>query len=376
MGLPRAAVFALLLAREAEATWFEPGSPCHERRGAGKRVLVTGITGMLGSHIAEALLEQEYEVYGWVRPRGNVRNIASFANRVKLVYGELTDPFRTMTVMRDLKPDYVFHFAAQAFNSLSFGDPDYTLNTNIRTTLNLLEAARHLELQNTTKFLVAGSSTVYGSTTDEWDGPIPERAPMQPVSPYGVSKAATELLVLQYTRTHGIHAVVPRFFIHLAPRGVEALALHEFARQIAMIEHGAQEPVIQHGDIATKRDITDIVDSAPVVVCVAATAPSGTVVNIGSNISYTIREILEGAVQRSSMASKIQLKLDTSRLRAYDERTVLADITFLKNLTGWIPQPNMGKLTSQLLNYWRREVKSRLDSKDEVHGKHSGGVEL
>merc|ERR1711920_746082 len=100
---------------------------------------------------------------------------------------------------------------------------------------------------------MGGSSTVYGSSTDLWDGPIPETAALQPVSPYGVSKAATELLVMQYVRTHKVHAVVARFFIHLAPRGVEILALHEFARQLAMIEQGLQEAVIRHGDISTHR---------------------------------------------------------------------------------------------------------------------------
>merc|ERR1712046_373639 len=112
-----------------------------------------------------------------------------------------------------------------------------------------------------------------------------------------MGKAATEMLVLQYARTHGIRAVVPRFFIHVAPRGVEALALHEFARQIALIERGLQDPVIRHGDISTRRDITNIVDSAPVVVCLAEVAPSGTAVNVGSNISYTIQDLLEKAVE-------------------------------------------------------------------------------
>merc|ERR1712070_1187211 len=137
------------------------------------------------------------------------------------------------------------------------------------------------------------------------DGPIPETAPMQPVSPYGVSKAATELLGLQYARTNGLHVIVPRFFIHLSARGVEALAMHDFARQIAMIEIGLQEPVIQHGDISTQRDITDIVDSAPVVICLGETAPSGTVVNIGSNMTYTIKNLLEHLVSASAAKDRI-----------------------------------------------------------------------
>jgi len=368
---------ALLFLGGGVATFFDEGSPCHERRGEGKRAIVTGITGMLGSHVAEALLASGYEVYGVVRPRSPLRNVADFASRVKIVQGELTDSWRCLKLLRDVQPHFIFHFAAQAFNSLSFDDPEYTLSTNIGTTLNLLEAVRQLGLQDQVSFLVAGSSTVYGKTTEEWDGPIPEHAPMQPVSPYGVSKAATEMLVLQYARTHGIRAIVPRFFIHLAPRGVEALALHEFARQIALIETGAQEPVIWHGDISTKRDITDIVDSAPVVVCLAETAPSETVVNIGSNMSYTMRDLLEGAVEKSTASSHIRLELDSSRLRAYDERLVLADISKVRILTGWRPQPDMPHLTDLLLSYWRREIAFRQPQNDRGDvGKAARATEL
>merc|ERR1740121_2661007 len=258
--------------------------------------------------------------------------------------GDLTDPFRTLGILREASPDYVFHFAAQALNGMSYNEPATTLNTNVMSTLNILEAVRQLGRQKQARILIAGSSTVYGVSTEDWEGPIPESAPLQPVSPYGVSKVATEALAMQYGRTHGLQVVVPRFFIHLAPRGVEALALHEFARQIALIERGLQEPVIWHGDISTRRDITDIVDSAPVVVCLAENAPSGTVVNVGSNTSYTMRDLLQQAVDLSGVPGGIRLELDQARLRAYDERVVMADISLLKRLTGWRPQPDMPHL--------------------------------
>mmetsp|Transcript_49334 Transcript_49334/g.139249 ORF Transcript_49334/g.139249 Transcript_49334/m.139249 type:complete len:374 (+) Transcript_49334:1-1122(+) len=357
-------LLALLLGapgRTSAATYFEPWSPCHEHRGRGKRALVTGITGMLGSHIAEALLRRGYEVYGVIRARSNVRNIASFSANITVLTAELTDSWHTVEIIKDVNPHYIFHFAAQAFNSMSYSEPAYTLNTNVMSTLNILEAVRQLKQKEEVRILIAGSSTVYGSSTEEWDGPIPETAALQPVSPYGVSKAATELLAQQYGRTHGLHIVVPRFFIHLAPRGVEALALHQFAHQVALIERGLQEPVIRHGDISTQRDITDIVDSAPVVVCLAESAPRGTVVNVGSNVTYAIRDLLERALQMSSVRG-IRLQADQSRLRLYDERIVMADITKLKALTGWRPQPDIDSLIHLLLEYWRREIAFRYPS--------------
>eukprot|EP00434_Breviolum_minutum_P001244 symbB.v1.2.001090.t1/scaffold33.1/size517934/42 len=230
-------------------TFFEEWSPCHEARGKGKIALVTGISGMLGSHVAEALLDRGYEVHGVVRPRSNLRNVAAFQSRAKMIIAELTDPWRVFRLVQKLKPDFIFHFAAQAFNSLSFEQPAETLHTNLMSTLHILEAVRELKLSS--RIIIAGSSTVYGASTEEWDGPVPEEASMKPVSPYGVSKAATEMLALSYARAHGLHVIVPRFFIHLAPRGVESLALHDFARQITMVERGLlSPPVLRHGDLA------------------------------------------------------------------------------------------------------------------------------
>jgi len=341
-----------------QATLFEKGSPCAGLSGKGKKAVVTGGTGMLGSHLSEALVEMGFEVYIFVRPRSALRNIASILTKVTLITGELTDPWRTLKMVEDVKPDRIFHFAAQAFNSMSFDDPDYTLDTNVKTTLNLLEAVRRAGLSNKTRFVLAGSSTVYGQSTEEVVGPISELAPMKPVSPYGVSKATTELLGQQYARTHGIHVVIPRIFIHLATRGVESLALHEFSRQIAMIERGMQDPVIMHGELSTQRDITDIKDSAPVFICLPDVAPAGTVVNIGSAMTYTMRDLLELVVSKSTVKG-IRLELDKARLRPYDEKIVVADISKLQKITGWKPQPNMDVLAADLVEYWRQEINFR-----------------
>lgn len=349
-------------------THFEAWSPCHTLHGNGKKALVTGITGMLGSHVAEALLGRGYKVYGVVRPRSNIRNLATFQAKIEILTAELTDPWRVLRLMEQVKPDYIFHFAAQAFNSLSFDQPAETLSTNMMSTLHILEAARQLKMKST-RVVIAGSSTVYGASTEDWDGPVPEEAAMKPVSPYGVSKAASELLALSYSRAHGLHVIVPRFFIHLAPRGVEALALHDFARQVAMVERGLlSPPVLRHGDLSTRRDITDIVDSAPVVVCLAEVAPSNTVVNLGSNVSYSMQQLLNELVLLSPSWSPenqsgdpftLRLEMDVSRLRAYDERIVMADISRVQELTGWIPQPDMPRLLRMLLDYWRHETAFR-----------------
>jgi len=357
-------------------TFFEEWSPCHEARGKGKIALVTGISGMLGSHVAEALLDRGYEVHGVVRPRSNLRNVAAFQSRAKMIIAELTDPWRVLRLVQKLKPDFIFHFAAQAFNSLSFEQPAETLHTNLMSTLHILEAVRELKLSS--RIIIAGSSTVYGASTEEWDGPVPEEASMKPVSPYGVSKAATEMLALSYARAHGLHVIVPRFFIHLAPRGVESLALHDFARQITMVERGLlSPPVLRHGDLSTRRDITDIVDSAPVVVCLGEIAAKGTVVNLGSNVSYSMQQLLHEMVQLSpswgegnATKNRLRLEQDTTRLRLYDERIVMADISKVQKLTGWVPQPDIPLLLRMLLDYWRHETAFRYPEEKKPSRSH------
>lgn len=329
---------------------------CEEPLPLGERpaVLVTGITGMLGSHTAEVLLSRGYEVIGFMRPRAHSRAIANILPRITVATGEMTDPFSVLKVLKKHRPALVFHYAAQAFNGQSYDAPDYTMDVNTKMTLNLLEGLRLANLTGSTKLFVASSSTVYGQQAELVDGPLTEDVPFAPVSPYGVSKAATELLALQYWRAHGLQVVVGRFFIHLAPRGTSALALHDFARQISLIEAGQQEPVLRHGNIGTRRDITDIRDSAPAVVCFAETAAAGEVVNVGSGRTFTMQQVLEMSLRHARV--EIRTELDPSRARPYDEKAVLSNPAKLQRLTGFEVATPLEETARSIVDYWRGEV--------------------
>jgi len=321
-------------------------------------VLVTGITGMLGSNIARALLEDPCkDVYGLVRWRSHMGNLAGLLDSLELVYGDVTDDYRMREVIGNIKPRYIYHFAAQAINSVSFASPKVTLDVNVHGCLSLVEAIRSAGLEKKCRIIFAGSSTAYGRTADTWEGKIPETAPLQPVSPYGVSKVSGEFLLKQYFYSHGIEVIIARFFIHVAPGGTDNLALQAFSRQVAMIEAGLVPPVLKHGNLATLRDTTDIRDSAPVVVKLGEIGVPGEVYNVGTGHAWAMRDLLDAVLAQSNV--KITLEQDPSKLRVYDEKVLLADNSKLRELTGWVPNPNMNGTIAAILNYWRQEVQLR-----------------
>eukprot|EP00931_Biecheleriopsis_adriatica_P088638 TRINITY_DN62916_c0_g1_i1.p1 TRINITY_DN62916_c0_g1~~TRINITY_DN62916_c0_g1_i1.p1 ORF type:complete len:860 (+),score=29.21 TRINITY_DN62916_c0_g1_i1:45-2582(+) len=347
-----------------------------------KTVLVTGISGMIGSYVAKALCAKGgYAVVGLVRWRSDLMNLAGILHEVRLVYGDITDSQRVRDIVAEVRPDIIFHFAAQAINGVSFSNPEITMRVNVMGSLNLFEAVRDgvttKVLHRAPRILLAGSSTEYGATSDEWQGPIPENAPQKPVSQYGVSKVSMESLGFQYWRTYGVPVVVARFFIQVAAGGTTHLALQEFCRQIAMVERGMQKPILYHGNLESYRDMTDVEDAAPVVVQLAEAGVPGEAYNVGSGVQHSISELVMIAVSQATV--NITLQADPSRMRAYDEKTLLADIGKLQALTGWTPSPKLSRIVAQVLQYWRREVALRYPlprtGPEESVGKHPHDAE-
>eukprot|EP00906_Rhabdomonas_costata_P012618 RCo018170 len=258
-----------------------------------RRALITGITGMIGSAVAEALVNSgAWEVHGLVRWRSNSNNLRRVYSKVKLHYGDIEDPHRMLHVISDVQPDVLFHFAAQAYNGVSWDNPYYTLSANILGTLNILEAVRLAKLTST-RLVVAGSSTEYGHTTSFWKGPVPETAPLIPVTPYGVSKLATESLARAYFLNFQIPVVVVRLFVHVGTGHTENQALQNFCLQVAEIEAGLRPPVLQVGRLDTRRDITDIRDSAPVLVALADKGVPGEAYNVASGTAIQMKSLLD-----------------------------------------------------------------------------------
>ena len=320
------------------------------------RALITGITGMIGSHVARVLVARGDQVHGLVRWRSNLHNLAGIVDRIQMHLGDIQEDLLLRNLIRKSQPDVIYHFAAQAFNGVSWDSPRYTLTVNIFGTLNILETLREFN-NRTTRVLMGCSSTAYGETTRTWEGPIPETAPLQPVTPYGVSKVTQELLGRQYFLCYGIPVVTARIFNQIGTGHTESAAIQEFCRQVAMIEAGLQESVLRVGSLDAKRDFTDIRDSAPIFVKLAETGVPGEAYNVCSGHLVSMRELLDLAVSLARV--KIRIETDESRMRPYDEKVLEGDNSRLRKLTGWKPKTDLGRSIQDILDYWRSEIALR-----------------
>ena len=318
-------------------------------------VLVTGITGTIGSHVARVLVQNPcYKVYGFKRLRSNEDNLIGILHQITMINGDITDGARVRQVVKNLRPDYVYHFAAQAVNGFSLDNPQMTMDTNIMGTFNLMEAVKEAGIHP--RMLIAGSSCSYGKSADDYrDGTIPESALLQPVSPYGVSKLTTEKLAIQYYYSHDIPVVTARFFLQVGVGGSDSFALHQFSRQIALAEAGVTEAVVRHGNLQTTRDMTDPRDSAPIVVQLAEKGVPGEAYNVGSGNAYTIQHLLDLAISKAKIP--IQAEVDKSLFRLYDEPALVADNAKVCSLTGWVPKTDLSETVGLILDYWRMRVR-------------------
>ena len=286
------------------------------------RVLITGITGMAGSHLAEYCLARgDVEVVGTVRWRSPRDNIAGFADRVRLVDADLRDQAGVRRLLEQLEPDAIFHLAAQSFVPQSWTGPADTLTTNVLSQVHLLEAMRDLGMTDV-PMQIAGSSEEYGLVHVE-ETPIKETNPLRPLSPYAVSKVTQDMLGWQYHRSFGLRTVRTRAFNHEGPRRGEVFVTSNFARQIAAIEAGMQEPVIRVGNLDSVRDFTDVRDMVRAYWLAVVKATPGEVYNIASGRGITIRAMLDQLLAMSRV--EVRVETDPARLRPSDVEVLLGD---------------------------------------------------
>lgn len=316
------------------------------------RILITGITGFVGSHLAEYLLSKKgIAVHGIERWRSKEDNVQQIKDKIKLHYCDIRDASSVHEVIRKVKPDRIFHLAAQSFVPSSWSAPAETLTTNIIGELNIFEAVRELRLNP--RIQIAGSSEEYGVVLEK-ELPIKETNPLRPLSPYGVSKVGQDLLGYQYYRSYGLHIVRTRAFNHTGPRRGEVFVTSNFAKQIALIEKGKQEPVIWIGNLTPRRDFTDVRDVVRAYWLALEKGKKGEVYNICSGKDYSVQQVLTMLLGLTRVKPKI--KQDPKRMRPSDVMRLLGDNTKFRRLTGWKPEIPFRKTLEDLLNYWRERV--------------------
>jgi GDP-4-dehydro-6-deoxy-D-mannose reductase len=251
-----------------------------------------------------------------------------------------------------VRPDAIFHLAGQSNVPRSFAEPAQTLTTNVLAQLNLFQAA--LRLKQNPLFLVVCSNEIYGRVTPG-DLPIDEDAPLRPVSPYAVSKAAQDLLAYQYYISHKLRTIRLRPFNHIGPRQAEQFVASAFAAQIARIEAGGQEPLLRVGDLAAERDFTDVRDMVRAYALAAQHGEPGQAYNIGSGRTVSIRWLLDTLLAFSTR--DIAVEPDPARMRPADVPRVACDSRRFRERTGWAPQISLEQTLHDILEYWRDRVK-------------------
>lgn len=316
------------------------------------RILITGITGFVGSHLAEYALGKEgVEVFGTVRWRSRMDNVEAIEERIHLLDCELRDHVAVRQTMAEVEPEYIFHLAAQSFVPTSWKAPAETLSTNILSELNLLESIRDLKLD--ARIQVAGSSEEYGLVY-EHEAPIKEDNPLRPLSPYAVSKVAQDFLAYQYTQSYDIFTVRTRAFNHTGPRRGQVFVTSNFSRQVAMIEKGKKEPVIEVGNLEARRDFSDVRDIVHGYWLSLEKGEKGEVYNIGSGKAITIQKLLDLILSMSDV--EIEVRQMPDRMRPSDVELLLCDYSKFNAATGWKPEIPFEKTVKDLLDYWRERV--------------------
>lgn len=316
------------------------------------RALITGISGFVGSHLAEYLLAHtDWQISGTVY--GRLDNIAHLRQRLALFPAELSHLDVVRFIVEEAQPDYLFHLAAQPIPSLSYHDPWFTLENNIRSQLNMLEAVAQLGLA--CRVLVVGSSEEYGAVSPA-DLPIDEETPLRPTSPYAVSKVTQDLLGLQYWLSRRVEAVRVRPFNHIGPRQRRGFVAPDFASQIAEIEAGLRPPVMAVGELNVARDFSDVRDIVAGYHLALTQGQAGEVYNLGAGQARSVQELLDTMIASSSLP--IAVTRDPDRVRTVETPRIVADCTRLRQQTGWTPGIPFHQSVADVLDYWRDQVAS------------------
>jgi GDP-4-dehydro-6-deoxy-D-mannose reductase len=318
------------------------------------KVLITGVTGMAGSHLAEYCLKQGAEVHGTKRWRADMSNILE-ENYYKINFHEcdLRDQSSVTDVIGSVKPDKIFHTAAQSFVKASWQYPHETFYTNIMGQCNIFEAVRQLKLDPVIQ--ICCSSEEYGMVPPE-EAPIKETNPLRPLSPYGVSKVAQDLMGWQYFKSYGLRIIRTRAFNHEGPRRGHAFVTSNFALQVARIEAGLVPAVIYVGNLTSKRDYTDVRDMVRAYWLATEKCTPGEVYNICTGKTYPTQFVLDYLLSQSKVPIKVEV--DPARLRPSDVQLLLGDSTKFREATGWEPEISIEKTLSDTLDFWRDRVKN------------------
>ncbi len=314
------------------------------------KILITGANGFVGTHLVDYLsAHTDSELFGAIitPPEEEVR-LKKYTIHLHQV--DFRDENAVKTLLLEVRPDLIFHLAAQAFVPASFKDPWGTLENNIRGQVNLFQNLLSLELD--ARILIVSSAEVYGAIRPE-ENPVNENQPFRPANPYSVSKVAQDMLAYQYFIAYGMKTFRARAFNHIGPGQDKRFALADFASQIAAIEAGQREPVIRVGNLNAQRDFTDVRDVVRAYHQIVTEGKVGEVYNVCRGEAHSLRELLD--ILSGMSAIPVTVEVDPTRLRPLDVECVIGDATRLRQDTGWQPTIDLKQSLTDILNTSRQE---------------------
>ena len=323
-----------------------------------ERILITGITGFVGSHLADLALEKNCEVFGLKRWNlSRMRNVKHLIDKINWIDCDITDPVSVKKAIEKANPDKIFHLAAESFVSPSWDHPTHYMDVNYKGTVNILEAIRELKINP--RILIPGSGEEYGEIPEN-ELPITEKTTLIPVNPYAVTKIAQDLISHVYHITYGLNVIRVRAFNHEGPRRDNVFGIPWFAYQIAKIEKGLQEPIIKTGHIEDKRNFTHIRDMVEAYWVAIEKCIPGELYLIGSDEPekiYTYRQVVEILIKLSSV-DNIKIERDEKYVRPTSVPRLIGDTSKFRELTGWSAKIPIEKILQDTLDYWRDYVKN------------------
>ncbi len=326
-----------------------------------QKVFITGITGMVGSHLLDYLLvNTDWEIHGLIRWRSPLANISHHIDKINksekvfLHYGDIRDYSSLEKIFKQQNFNYVFHLAAQSYPKTSFDAPVDTYQTNVIGTENVLKAC--LNFCPNATIHNCSSSEVFGRVPKEFV-PIKEETPFHPASPYAISKCSADLIGRFYAEAYGLKILTTRMFTHTGPRRGDVFMESTFAKQIALIERDLLPPIVKTGNLHSIRTIADVRDAvnAYFLLVTSDTIPSGSVFNIGGSFTASVKEILEKLISLST-CDNISHEIDPSRIRPIDADLQIPDVKKFKEYTSWEPKYSFNQTMVDLLNYWRELI--------------------
>ena len=326
-----------------------------------KKVFITGITGMVGSHLLDFYFEHtNFEIHGLIRWRSSLENIEQHLDKINnkkrifLHYGDLKDDKSLNDIIKLVRPDFVHHLAAQSFPKTSFDIPIDTYETNILGTSKLLEAIKNYSIN--ALIHVCSSSEIFGRVPKN-KLPIDENCTFHPASPYAISKIGTDSVAQFYHEAYGLKVLTTRMFTHTGPRRGDVFAESSFAKQIALAERGLINPVIKVGNLESLRTIADVRDAVRAYYMLVTVNPiPGEYYNIGGTNSMKVGEILDYLISLSTINDKLKIEIDPDRIRPIDADLQVPAVKKFSEHTGWSPTISFEKTMLDLLNYWRKKI--------------------